>query len=277
VSTVDLYAVLGVARDSSRDEIRTAWSAAIAGLDPTAPTFRVFNQAGEVLLDDTRREKYDADLAASEAAQAEAPAATEGASAASEGASAEASGAVSSPPLPEAAPAGRRTPTAPTWLLAALLVLTLLVGGAAAFASDRIGAALPDKAAPKGAQNIADAVTAAEKAVVPVLAYDYRDLDGTKKAAVAQLTPKFREKYEQTFTLIQQNAPETKAVVSVQVVASAVGRVSDASTEVLLFVNRPTTNKAHPEPVIYKDQVTLTMVRSGSTWRIDNMRTTPPA
>ncbi|HEY9354429.1 MAG TPA: hypothetical protein VIP28_14295, partial [Nocardioides sp.] len=180
-------------------------------------------------------------------------------------------------PVREAAPAAGSAPTAPSWLLAALTVLVLLIGGAAAFASDQIGGVLPDRAAPKGAANISDAVEAAEKAVVPVLSYDYRDLEGTKKGAIAHLTPDFRKKYEQTFTLIEQNAPETKAVVGVQVVGSAVGRVTDSSAEVLLFVNRPTTNKAHPDPVIYKDQVTLTMVRSGSLWRVDNMRTTPPA
>jgi Mce-associated membrane protein len=273
VSTVDLYAVLGVARDASRDEIRAAWTKAVVGLDPTAPTFRVFNQAGEVLLDDTRRQQYDADLAATEAA---AEAATPSSPAADEPAAPTAAAPQDAPSDPVAARADA-TRGVPTWLLAALTVLVLLIGGAAAFASDQIGSALPDRSAPKGSENISDAVKAAEKAVVPVLSYDYRDLDGTKKGAVAQLTPDFRKKYEQTFALIEENAPETKAVVGVQVVGSAVSRVTDSSVEVLLFVNRPTTNKANPEPVIYKDQVTLTMVRSGSVWRIDNMRTTPPA
>lgn len=272
MSTIDLYAVLGVARDASRDEVRAAWTKAVAGLDPTAPTFRVFNQAGEVLLDDARRQQYDADLAAAEAAETSTPTATTVAS--TQDAAATPVAASGSQATSERS---KRPQGAPTWLLACLLILALLVGGAAAFASDQIGGVLPDRAAPKGAANISDAVEAAEKAVVPVLSYDYRDLEGTKKGAIAHLTPDFRKKYEQTFTLIEQNAPETKAVVGVQVVGSAVGRVTDSSAEVLLFVNRPTTNKAHPDPVIYKDQVTLTMVRSGSLWRVDNMRTTPPA
>jgi Mce-associated membrane protein len=269
VSSIDLYAVLGVARDASQDDVRAAWARAVAGLDPTAPTFRVFNQAGEVLLDPTRRQQYDADLAAAETELAP-PAPME-------------PPAPAAPARPAAAPvavkadATGRGGIAPTWLLAALLVLVVLVGGAAAFASDQIGGVLPDKPAPKGAVSISDAVKAAEQSVVPVLSYDYRDLAGTKKAALAHLTPDFQKKYEQTFTLIEENAPQTKAVVAVQVVGSAVAKVSDSSVDVLLFVNRPTTSKSHAEPVVYKDQVTLTMVRSGSGWRVDAMRTTPPA
>lgn len=49
MSAIDLYAVLGVARDASTDEIREAWQNAVAGLGPTDPTFNVLNQAGAVL------------------------------------------------------------------------------------------------------------------------------------------------------------------------------------------------------------------------------------
>ena len=46
-----LYDLLDVDRDASDAEIRAAWKAAIADLDPTDRRFRAYNQAAEVLLD----------------------------------------------------------------------------------------------------------------------------------------------------------------------------------------------------------------------------------
>ena len=56
------YDLLGVEPDASEDEIRAAWKAAIADLDPTDRRFRTLNEAAEVLLDGERRAAYDASL-----------------------------------------------------------------------------------------------------------------------------------------------------------------------------------------------------------------------
>ena len=58
------YDVLDVEPDRAADEIRAAWRAAVADLDPTDRRFRVYNQAAEVLLDPERRAAYDAELGA---------------------------------------------------------------------------------------------------------------------------------------------------------------------------------------------------------------------
>ena len=46
--------------------------------------------------------------------------------------------------------------------------------------------------------------------------------------------------------------------------------------QVLVFVNRPTTNKQQKQPVVYRDQVTVTMVRVGDSWLVDDLVTSPP-
>ena len=46
---------------------------------------------------------------------------------------------------------------------------------------------------------------------------------------------------------------------------------------VLVFVDRPTVNKLSPQPVTYKDQVTVTMQKVGDDWLIDNLLTSPAA
>ena len=43
--------------------------------------------------------------------------------------------------------------------------------------------------------------------------------------------------------------------------------------QVLVFVNRPTTNAKTPDPVVSRDQVVVTMEKSGDTWLVDNLDT----
>lgn len=278
MSSIDLYAVLGVARDASTDEIRTAWKAAVADLDPTDPKLNVFNQAGAVLLDDKRRRAYDAELAAGESEEDEAkvvpPAPPRTAARPAQPVAASAPSTIATPQ--GAAGDGPRREV-PAWVLVALAVLTVGAVLAAIFAAGPIGRALPDRGVPDEQRRLSAATSAAEKAAVPVLSYDYRHLAENKKAATARMTDDFREEYEQTFTLIEQNAPETQSVVAVEVLASAIAGATDDEVDVLLFVNRPTTKKGSAEPDIFRDQVTFSMRLVDGEWLVDDMRTTRPA
>jgi Mce-associated membrane protein len=117
---------------------------------------------------------------------------------------------------------------------------------------------------------------AAERAVVPLLSYDYQSLDADQRAAHDVITSGYRSRdYDDLFEVIRENAPATQTVVEVEVIASAVVRAGEDRSEILLFVNRPTTNKATTEPVVYKDQVTLTMERVGDEWLVDALSTSP--
>ena len=60
-------------------------------------------------------------------------------------------------------------------------------------------------------------------------------------------------------------------------VASGIVRSGEDRVEVLLFVDRPTTNKQQSEPVVYKDQVRVTMELVDGDWLIDDMETSPVA
>lgn len=271
MSTVDLYAVLGVDRDASTDEIREAWKNAVAGLGPTDPTFNVLNQAGAVLLDPAKREKYDAELAA-----AVTPAADRAAGADSAGVDLVSEPVVEGAVGSAAAPASQGLVGSPA-LLVTLAVLTVAALLAAIFAAKPLGGLLPAAGVPDSEQRLVDAADAAEKAAVPVLSYDYRHLAQDEKAATARMTPAFRKDYEQTFTLIEQNAPQAQAVVAVKVLGSAIADTSAKGVDVLLFVDRPTSRKGAKEPVVYRDQVTFSMRLVDGEWLVDDMRTTRPA
>jgi Mce-associated membrane protein len=261
------YDLLDVDRDASDEEVRVAWKAAIADLDPTDRTFRVYNQAAEVLLDPGRRAAYDAELAEAEepavvaAALPAAPAPDATPGAARTGAS------------PASVPAGDRGPAArswvPAWLLAGLAVATAAVVGLASW----LYLAQPSDASVEDSTKAAQA--AAERAIGPILSYDARHLDRDKAAAESYLTSDYQGQYDKLFALIKQNAPQTGTVVTAQVVASGIVRSGEDRVQVLLFVNRPTTNKLRKQPVVYKDQVTVTMERVGGDWLVDDLVTSP--
>ena len=56
---------------------------------------------------------------------------------------------------------------------------------------------------------------------------------------------------------------------------SGIVRASDERVQVLVFVDRPTTNKLSAEPVVYKDQVTLSMQLVDGEWLVDDLITSP--
>jgi Mce-associated membrane protein len=249
------YDVLDVAPTASTDEIREAWRSAIADLTPADRRFRLHNQAAELLLDDERRAAYDAELAVAEP-QAEDDRADD---------------------EQQVAPAGPREPAAarpgarlvPTWLIVALAVWAAAAVGVTAYLWQQ-----PSEDAVESA--VGTARTAAERAAVPLLSYDYQSLDADQEAAHDVITSGYRSRdYDDLFEVIRENAPATQTVVDVEVVASAVVRAGEDRAEILLFVDRPTTNKATTEPVVYKDQVTLTMQRVGDEWLVDDLVTSP--
>ncbi len=272
--TPSWYDVLGVEPDADVAEIRSAWKAGVADLEPGDRRFRLLNKAAEVLLDPEARAAHDRELAADreqdEALEDDAPVAvdlTKNADEASPASPASPAGITAGLPgsADVAGPSRRATIVAAVLGVAAVLLLIgavfSVVRGDDVQAGD---ATLPD------AREIAAARAAAEAAVVPVLSYDFRQLEQDKQAALSYMTPDYAVEYEQLFeSVIAVNAPATETVVSVDVQASGIVRTGDGLVDVLLFVNRPTTNKQQTTPEIYKDQATLRMRDLGGEWLVD--------
>ncbi len=287
--SISLYDLLDVAPDASADEIRAAWRGAVADLDPTDRRFAVYNEAGGVLLDPERRAAYDAERAAEESAsddpasgqveRAAQEATTEhiavedGAGSAGVPDGPAGSGAGRPPAAAGAGVAGARRPgltgrRVPAWVLA---VLGLLLAGLVA-ASVYLVAAVPSDDAVAEASR--EAQGAAERAIVPVLSYDHRSLEADGEAAREWLTEDYGEEYDKLFAQITESAPETRTVVRTEVVASGLVRSGEDRVQVLVFVDRPTRNKSLEEPVVYKDQVRMTMEKVGDRWLVDQLCTT---
>lgn len=266
------YDLLGVDRAAGDAEIRTAWKAAIADLDPGDRRFRTYTQAAEVLLDPDRRGEYDAGLGAVEP-EPEPP----------HSAPADPGPSVAEHPAehptehptghPAGHPVGPRPGTSrsavPTWLLAGLALLTATAIAVTGWVWAR-GSAESVEESTRAAQ------AAAERAVVPILSYDHESLEQDQQRARGHLTDDYRKEYDKLFAVLAENAPRTQTTVEADVVSSGIVRSGEDRVQILVFVDRPTTNKLSREPVVYKDQVTLTMEKVDDEWLVDEMATTPP-
>ena len=270
------YDLLGVEPDASEDEIRAAWKSAIADLEPTDRRFKTLNEAAEVLLDEDRRAAYDATLDADADPQTEVappltrqfwPGGAKRGRAKTDG-SGETEAQLEAPSAPEAEPDSRTTAqrTIPAWLLAALAGLVAILLACA-------GYLVTQPSDESIATATSDAQGAAERAATTILAYDYRHLDADQKAAGALMTPAYQKKYDALFAQIAENAPEVKAIVTAEVVASGLVRSGSDRVQVLVFVNRPTLRADKTEPTVFRDQVVMTMEKSGDDWLVDNMDT----
>ncbi|MDR7255574.1 Mce-associated membrane protein [Nocardioides sp. BE266] len=253
------YDLLDVSRDASPDEVRAAWKTQIADLEPGDRRFDALNRAAKVLLDPEARAAYDASLPEEDAEDGTADVV---------------------PPVTASAPvlaereqravarssAGPRT--VPSWLLAGLGILAAGLVAAVVWMWSAGGDGGDDSAA-RAAQ------VAAESAVVPVLSYDYQHLDEDQKAATSLMTGKYKAEYDKLFAVLQENAPQTQTKVIADVVASGIVRAAADRVQVLVFVDRPTTNKLSAEPTVYKDQVTLSMQLVDGEWLVDDLITSP--
>lgn len=274
--TPSLYDLLDLEPTSSDAEIRAAWKAAIADLDPSDRRFRAYNQAAEVLLDPARRAAYDAELAAT-AADPE----PETLVVTSPGAADPHPPVVSevrprartrrpARPAKPVHPAAGTPSAVPTWLLLALALALAALVATTAYVGSR-----PSDSEVETATRSAQ--TAAERATAAILSYDAATLEADQETAQSFMTSDYREDYDELFEVIKQNAPATRTRVEAEVIASSIVRSGEDRVAILLFVNRPTTNKQEQEPVIYKDQVTVTMQQVGGDWLVDDMETSPVA
>ena len=264
MASVTWYDLLGVERDATPDQIRVAWREATDRAEPGTSQFKKYNEAAEVLLDARARSAYDAELAASEPAPEADP-----------------------EPEPDHEPAQSAsaatttdsTPGVPRWasLLAStgvtvavtlLTVLVIAVGGYFWFQNNR-----HDEQVDAGQE----ASAAAERALPFVLSYDYRQLPADKSRAVRYLSPRYQKEYTATFDKLIAStdgrpgpAKQTSAVVKATV--RSVGVVDSESdvAKVIVFIDQATT-KASGTPKFSLNRLTVSMVRSGNSWLVDNI------
>ena len=257
------YDLLDVPRDASADDVRAAWKTQIADLEPGDRRFDALNRAAKVLLDPDARAAYDAALAP------EGP---------------EDSPAVHRPGgrggRPGARHETRRAPVATEASTGAARRAVVAPrgprrGGGRAAGGHRRGCGPPATTAPATRRRATPRWRPSVPSCrcCPTTTSTSRP---TGRPRPALMTGQLQvEDYDKLFAVLEDNAPQTQTKVTASVIASGIVRASDDRVQVLVFVDRPTTNKLSAEPVVYKDQVTLSMQRVDDEWLVDDLVTSP--
>lgn len=278
------YDILGVEPDATPEQIKAAWRDSTDKFEPGTggSRFRMFNEAADVLLDPEKRRAYDAELAGATEPVSSPP-----------------------PPPPVAKPAAPEpvepSPTTsvvtevdeprasrlPAVLGALSSTLGLAILGVLATAAVVLAVflAVDQFDSPDGGSSASNfdpgdgtaASSVAERAVAAVLAYDYRRLEADRDRATTFLTPAYQETYEKIFDgLINGTdsspggAVKSKAVVTSEVLSTAVVDADANTVRVLVFVNQQPTTNGKQQPLL-ANRVVATMVKRDGTWLLDKL------
>ncbi len=260
-----LYDLLNVDESASTEEIRAAWKAAIADLDPTDRRFRAFNQAAETLLDPERRRAYDAGLADTEPAEVEPEVTPEPEPEEEPGPE----------PEPEDEPEPAFTESEPRSvsgrMLAAAGALALAAVAGTVWIWTQPGASGDTDQYQEREEAAQQAAAVAEEAVDSVLSYDYRRLEDDVARATPYLTDDYAAEYRSLIEELGPQAESAKLVVEGSAIATGIIRSGDDRAEILVFVNQEST-RAGTENEPLRMWVTMTMVSDGDGWLIDKMK-----
>ena len=303
------YDLLDLEPTATTDEIRAAWKAAIAELDPTDRRFRTLSEAAAVLLDADKRAAYDAELAAHAEALTEADEADEDEAGEEDRTRAEAqqdaerageteeeADGPAEAEEPAAAPSRHYRPV-PRWVLGAVgllavaalvaAVVTITRGGTEVVTyannssttstlDDNYGAKITRSHTLMSEAPARDALAAARAAVPPIFSYDYRHMDAAQQKAHAYMTSSYRTEYDKVFAVLKDNVANTKTVVkALAPVDAGVVRVSKDRVQVLVLFDQPTTNAKTTKPLPYQSSATLSMVQQDGKWLVDDVVTKP--
>ena len=171
-----------------------------------------------------------------------------------------------------AAGTGRRSLRVPALLAAA----TVLLGGFGIWATLRAH----DLRSSASSQNVAmtGPETSAIKrqvdaAVNTIFSYRYNDTAATRHAAQNLLTGPAIRQYDRLFSLVQQQAPAEKLVVTTTVTNSGVEFLTGDRARVLVFANQQDSRAGTSQTSYAGTMFAVTAVRSGGRWKIENIDT----
>ena len=152
------------------------------------------------------------------------------------------------------------------------LVLAILAVLAAATVAAAAFFAVPawrDQGVQQAQQN---APSVAERAAKAILSYDYTSLDHDEKVAASYLTPAYRTKYEHTFQLVKNNAPNLKAKVTARILGSGISEADAGHANVLVFVDQTTKSTANGgQAQVALNRVMFDMVRQDGRWLVNGI------
>jgi Mce-associated membrane protein len=174
---------------------------------------------------------------------------------------------------PAVATSGRHRP------IAALILgaVTVILGGFGIWAtvhtsslraqSAQQNTALTDPAATSAVREQIDS------AVQTIFSYSYANTGTTRQAAQRLLTGPAIGQYNSLFSLVQQQAPAEKLMVTTTVTNSGVEMLTGDQARVLIFVNQQDTRGGTSQTTYGGAMLAVTAVRQAGRWKIENIDT----
>jgi Mce-associated membrane protein len=178
------------------------------------------------------------------------------------------------PPLTE--PDGTRAPVRAKRLVAALVALCLVLGGALWYLVDR--ADHPDlDTAPNG--QITDnsfrnaAMSAASDAATQILSYSYQSFDADRAKARKLVTGKAADQYEAAMDQVKDKAATSKLTLKATVLSVGTLSVKEHRAKVLVFVNSFTTREGSKKQQVQQSRLVMDLTRTNGDWIVSDMDT----
>ncbi|MEE4544193.1 hypothetical protein V2S66_19715 [Streptomyces sp. V4-01] len=171
-----------------------------------------------------------------------------------------------------------RRPSRTAVVAAALALLTVLLGGFAAWAAAR-ASDLRDTAATGNTALTDTARTSEVKGAIAqdvdaVFSYDYADTARTDAAARKMLTGKAVQQYAAMLAQVRAQAPAQKLVLTTTVTDSGVEAIDGDRARVLVFADQRNTSTAAGGGSTYAAAMfAVDAVRQGGTWKIASLDT----
>ena len=190
------------------------------------------------------------------------------------------------PPEPEERPefTAEREPSAflaslrTTWgLVAAIVVLALVAAGEIGWlitpADPVVSSSRP---VVTGEVTHRAATDAAQRDVVEIFTYSYRDFDARIDKATSLMTPSFAEQFRKTAADVKSDFVANKTQQLVKVRGTSVVRASDSQVQALIFLDQYVTKKgdrSQPGTDYTPFRALVTMVHTEHGWLVDNIDT----
>jgi Mce-associated membrane protein len=156
-------------------------------------------------------------------------------------------------------------------------LVTVLLGGFGAWAT----AAAHNPRTTNAQQNLAltnGPATSAVRhqvssAIQAIFSYSYTDTARTRRDAQNLLTGPAIRQYDQLFSLVQEEAPTQKLVVTTAVTNSGVEFLTGSRARVLIFANQQDTRAGTGQTSYAGAMFAVTAVQTGGTWKISDIDT----
>jgi Mce-associated membrane protein len=159
-------------------------------------------------------------------------------------------------------------------VVAALLVLCLVLGGALAYLVHRsrhphLGTAPNGQVTDSSFRNAA--MSAASDAAQTALSYSWKTFDQDRTKARALMGPKLVKQYDAAMDQVAQQTATSKLTLKATVLSAGLLSAEEHDAKVLLFVNTVTTREGSKKQQLDQNRVVMDLTRKDGGWTVSSM------